>query len=150
MAERVTFSARSYQRAVERAWDAGARFLVTVWPRRSGKDKVWTFIALKALLRRPGLYLHIFPTLALARKALWDASSDGTKHRELFPEEIIVGGERDGVADHIRQRAIWQLLRAEESGLVAQAEPLRRGAVGCSRDERGGVAGALADPRREP
>lgn len=121
--ERCTFSPRSYQKRVQEAWRAGARFLVTVWPRRSGKDKVWTAIALEGLLRRPGLYLHIFPTLALARKALWDASSDGTRHRDLFPHEIVVAVNETELQITFANGSIWQLLGAEDPDSLRGLNP---------------------------
>ena len=66
---RVIFAPRSYQRRVQEAWRAGGKRLVTVWHRRAGKDVTWLAITLEALLRRPGLYFHVFPTFAQGRDA---------------------------------------------------------------------------------
>src|SRR5689334_2595598 len=87
--ERCVFAPRSYQRQVQEAWRGGCKRLVTVWHRRAGKDVTWLAVTLEGLLRRPGLYFHVFPTFAQGRDALWIASSEGKRHLELFPRELV-------------------------------------------------------------
>jgi len=84
------FLPRSYQLPVIQAWESGIRRLVIVWPRRHGKDLVSLAITQKSMLRRPGLYWHIYPTKVRGREALWDGSDfDNVPFRNRWPSALI-------------------------------------------------------------
>ena len=63
---------RHYQYAFWRAMDNGCTRAVKSWPRRGGKDISDFQFLVREALRRKGTYYYYFPTLELAKKALWD------------------------------------------------------------------------------
>src|SRR5512139_1563217 len=69
------FRPRSYEREVFAAYERGIRRFVLCWHRRSGKDRTCLALTTVAMADRPGLYLHVYPTMELARKAMWIAAS---------------------------------------------------------------------------
>ena len=121
---RILFRPRSYQRDLQLAWRAGARRLVTVWPRRTGKDKAWTAIGFEGVLKRPGLYLHVFPTFALAKKALWNATSDGERHLDIFPRELMAADPNETeLRVTFVNGSLWQLMGAEDPDSLRGLNP---------------------------
>lgn len=63
---------RPYQLAFYKAMDNGCNRAVKSWHRRAGKDITdFQFLISKAL-QRVGTYYYYFPTLELAKRALWD------------------------------------------------------------------------------
>ena len=69
-------SPRWYQYQFWRALDAGTQFNLISWPRRAGKD-VTTFSAVvNRALMVPGNYFYYFPTMAWAKRAIWDNVCD--------------------------------------------------------------------------
>lgn len=63
---------RFYQMAFWKAMDSGCNRAVKSWHRRAGKDITDFQFMVRQALRRVGTYYYYFPTLELAKKALWD------------------------------------------------------------------------------
>jgi phage terminase large subunit len=63
---------RPYQLPFFKAMDNGCNRSVKSWPRRGGKDITDFQFLVSQALRRVGTYYYYFPTLELAKKALWD------------------------------------------------------------------------------
>ena len=63
---------RHYQMAFWQAMDRGCRRAVKSWHWRAGKDICDFSYMVREAVRRPGTYYYYFPTLELAKKALWD------------------------------------------------------------------------------
>jgi hypothetical protein len=89
---------RSYQMYFYNAMARGCNRAVKSWPRRAGKDiSDFQFLVSQAL-KRVGTYYYYFPTLELAKKALWDnivefyyrgnIVASGSMIDILCPEEI--------------------------------------------------------------
>ena len=82
---------RDYQLGLWQYLWNGGREALEVAHRRWGKDDValhWTAVAAK---QRVGVYWHMLPQAAQARKAIWDAVNPHTGKRridEAFPREI--------------------------------------------------------------
>jgi len=66
------FKPRDYQLPLLEAIDNGYRRLVTVWHRRSGKDKVYINMVAKKMFERVGAYYYFFPTYQQGKKILWN------------------------------------------------------------------------------
>lgn len=63
---------RHYQLPFYKAMDSGCVRAVKSWPRRAGKDiSDFQYLVMRAR-QRVGTYYYYFPTLELAKKALWD------------------------------------------------------------------------------
>lgn len=87
------FTPREYQKEVmKQFFIEKKKRILCVWHRRAGKDRVWLNILIAAAMQRKGLYYYTFPTLTLARKAIWEGiGKDGTKFLDQIPKEIIKG-----------------------------------------------------------
>ncbi|ANS03914.1 hypothetical protein [uncultured Mediterranean phage uvDeep-CGR2-AD3-C191] len=88
------FEPRSYQRRWLEAFDNGAKRLVVIAHRRSGKDKLFWNLTIREMCRRVGNYLYCLPAYAQARKVVWEGitvAADGSSIRFLdhIPKEII-------------------------------------------------------------
>ena len=63
---------RHYQFPFWKAMDNGCNRAVKSWHRRAGKDITDFQFMVRSALKRRGTYYYYFPTLELAKKALWD------------------------------------------------------------------------------
>lgn len=89
---------RSYQLYFFKAMAEGCSRAVMSWPRRAGKDITHFQYLVAAAMKRVGTYYYYFPTLELAKKALWDNIVEFYRRGEvvaagnmidiLCPEEI--------------------------------------------------------------
>jgi hypothetical protein len=84
------FEARWYQKRYMGYFDAGGKRACWVVHRRGGKDLTALHQTVKMMMRRPGVYWHIFPTQTQGRKALWEGfRRDGKRIMEnVFPRAI--------------------------------------------------------------
>lgn len=88
------FIPRDYQRELFAAMDGGKKRAWLRWHRRAGKDKACWAYMVKEAVRVPGNYYYIFPTAAMAKKALWNnVDRDGFKTLHHLPPEQITGSQ---------------------------------------------------------
>jgi phage terminase large subunit len=83
------FEPRIYQRGF---WNAADKLLriVTVWPRRAGKDKTMYNKLIEKAVRRKGNYFYIFPEYNQGKKALWtNIDKDGFRTIDHAPKDIV-------------------------------------------------------------
>jgi len=86
------YTPRDYQLPVLQAFDCGFRRFVTVWHRRSGKDKTFVNLMARATMQRVGSYFYFFPTYAQGKKILWDGmDASGFRFLHHFPREFWAG-----------------------------------------------------------
>jgi hypothetical protein len=72
--------------------DSGCKRAVTVWHRRSGKDKTDLNYLIKRMSERIGQYYYYFPTMTQGRKILWDGiDKAGMRFMDHFPDDFIAG-----------------------------------------------------------
>lgn len=68
----------------------GYKRVISIMPRRAGKDITAFNLALRQCLRRPCIVYYIFPTYAQAKKVIWDAiDNDGNRILDYIPAEVI-------------------------------------------------------------
>jgi len=86
------FKPREYQKKlIDALENKGYRKILTLWPRRAGKDLTAFHCMLRAALRQVGIYYYIFPTYAQAKKALWNnITSEGMKVLDYVPPELLL------------------------------------------------------------
>jgi hypothetical protein len=83
------YTPRDYQLPLFQAIDNGIKRALTVWHRRSGKDKTDINLLINQAMQRVGAYYYYFPTLAMGRKILWDGmDKGGMKFMDHIPKEI--------------------------------------------------------------
>jgi len=83
------FEPRIYQRGF---WNAADKLLriVTVWPRRHGKDKTMYNKLIEKAIRRKGNYFYIFPEYNQGKKALWtNIDKNGFRTIDHAPKDIV-------------------------------------------------------------
>ena len=86
------FEPKEYQKPILKALDSGFRYVMTVIPRRAGKDVTALNYMIRQMWERPGIYYYIFPTAALGRKVIWDSmTDDGYKFLDFFPYDLLIG-----------------------------------------------------------
>jgi hypothetical protein len=84
---------------------------VEIWARRMGKDLCYMNIAHMKSLERKGLYLHMLPEFAHARRTLWDGfSNEGDRLIDLaFPPALRASINEQEMRIELRSGAVWQL-----------------------------------------
>lgn len=75
---------RNYQLAFYRAMDRGCNRAVKSWHRRAGKDISDFQYMVRMAMKRVGTYYYYFPTLELAKKALWDNIVEFYSHGKVI------------------------------------------------------------------
>lgn len=82
------------------SWEAfertGAKRLVLINHRRSGKDlDTWNKMICRAV-RVPGIYYYLFPTFAQGRKVIWEGmTNEGRPFLDFIPKAIIEGKPKE-------------------------------------------------------
>ena len=119
---------RPYQEPLMRYLDNGGKRAVVVWHRRSGKDLTMLHQVAKMAHQRRGVYWHIFPTFAQARKALWEGfTKDGKRILEnVFPGfldpkrkgSIIKRKDDQQMSIELKCGSIWRLIGSDKIELV--------------------------------
>lgn len=99
--------------------DDGCKRAVLTWHRRAGKDKTCLNFLIKKMFERVGLYFYYFPTLADARKAVWDAiDSDGFPVLGHFPEDAIQKTNDQEMKVVLKNGSIFQLMGTDRLTVV--------------------------------
>ena len=140
------FTPRPYQARFMRAMDSGVKRAMWVVHRRGGKDLTALHQTCKMMHRRPGVYWHIFPSFAQARKALWEGfTKDGKRIMEnVFPGfldpkrqgSIVKRKDEQQMMIELKCGSFWRLIGSDRIELVGA------GPVGFVFSEY-----ALSDPR---
>tara|TARA_R110000772_G_scaffold4094_8_gene14480 strand:+ start:243 stop:1523 length:1281 start_codon:yes stop_codon:yes gene_type:complete len=116
---------RGYQLPLWTALEQGCKRAVAVWHRRAGKDATglhWTTVA---AIQRPGIYWHMLPTLAQARKVVWDGrTKDGTKTMDAWPEELIAHRRNDEMKLELKNGSIWQCVGSDNYDSLVGSNPI--------------------------
>lgn len=103
---------RPHQRGLYNQFGHGKRFQrgAAVWHRRAGKDSTALNITARDMVKRVGVYWHLFPEQAQARKAIWNGI-DRQGRRILG--QVFPGFERPGDADSLVKRVSSQEMLVE-------------------------------------
>jgi hypothetical protein len=118
------YKPRPYQ---EKHWQAvweGAKRIVLVDHRRSGKDLDIFNLTITRAAMYPGIYYYIFPTFAQARKVIWEGMTRPPESRpfmDYIPEGLIEGHKRDDemkvklktVREGVAGNSIFQLVGSD-------------------------------------
>lgn len=83
------FEPRFYQKRFYNAIASGFKRGVSVWHRRSGKDKTAINVLVKEAIKQKGMYFYVFPTYTQGKKVIWlGMDRAGHKFLEHIPEAI--------------------------------------------------------------
>jgi hypothetical protein len=85
------FVLRGYQIPLFKAIVEGKyKRILSIWPRRAGKDVVSFNALLHCALHRKGTYWYVFPTFSQARKVIWQSiTNEGKRFLDYIPRELI-------------------------------------------------------------
>ena len=120
------FTQRNYQLPFWVAiQDEPVKRAVTVWHRRSGKDKTMLNAVLIQMLRRVGVYYYVFPEFNQGRKALWDnIDSNGFKTMNHIPIEIRKRTDQQQMHIEIANGSILQVIGASDIDRIVGTNPV--------------------------
>lgn len=108
-----------------RVQDEPIKRAVTVWHRRSGKDKTMLNAVLMQMLRRVGVYYYVFPEFNQGRKALWDnIDSQGFKTMNHIPLEIRKRTDQQQMLIEIANGSILQVIGASDIDRIVGTNPV--------------------------
>lgn len=118
---------RGYQQDL---WDylmGGGKRADVVAHRRWGKDEVALNWAAAAATRKQGVYWHLLPEAAQARKAIWDAVNPHTGRRridEAFPRRARWGRWERDMKIELNNGSVWQLAGSDNYNSLVGAPPM--------------------------
>lgn len=116
---------RDYQLPLWNALETGAKRAVAVWHRRAGKDAVGVHWTTVAAVQRPGVYWHMLPTLAQARKVIWDGrTKEGAKTLDAWPQELISHRRNDEMKLELANGSIWQVVGSDNYDSLVGGNPV--------------------------
>ncbi len=120
------WTAKPHQRGFFRYMEGGGKRYVGVWHRRAGKDtsaENWTAIA---AMQRVGTYWHMLPTLAQARKAVWDGiNRDGTRViDQVWPNELRAKVRNDEMKIELVNGSVWQCVGSDNYNSLVGTNPV--------------------------
>lgn len=122
------FTPRLYQERFMRALDSGVKKLVWVVHRRGGKDLTALHQTCKMAHVRKGVYWHVFPSFAQARKAIWEGfTKDGKRILEnVFPGfldpkrpgSVVKRKDEQQMMIELKCGSFWRLIGSDRIELV--------------------------------
>jgi hypothetical protein len=120
------FAQRDYQKPFWiKIQDEPVKRAVTVWHRRSGKDKTMLNAVLMQMLRRVGVYYYVFPEFNQGRKALWDnIDSSGFKTMSHIPEAIRRRTDQQQMLIELYNGSIFQVIGASDIDRIVGTNPV--------------------------
>lgn len=120
------FTQREYQKPFWlKIQDEPVKRAVTVWHRRSGKDKTMLNAILVQMLRRVGVYYYVFPEFNQGRKALWDnIDSAGFKTMNHIPDAIRKRTDQQQMLIELKNGSIFQVIGASEIDRIVGTNPI--------------------------
>ena len=122
------FTPRTYQARFMRAMDSGVKRLMWVVHRRGGKDLTALHQTCKMMHVRRGVYWHVFPSFAQARKAIWEGFTKDSKRimENVFPGfldpkragSIVKRKDEQQMMLELKNGSVWRLIGSDRIELV--------------------------------
>lgn len=118
---------RAYQGNLWEYLERGGKRAVAIWHRRAGKDEVCLHWSAIAAHMRVGVYWHMLPEAAQARKAVWDAVNPHSGQRRLneaFPRELRESTRETDMAIRFTNGSLWQLVGSDNYNSLVGSPPV--------------------------
>lgn len=117
------FEPRGYQIPF---WNAADKFLriISVWPRRHGKDKTYFNKLVEKAIERTGNYFYIFPEYNQGKKALWNnVDKNGFRTIDHIPKELVVRKNNTEMLVELINGSTIQIIGASNIDRVVGSNP---------------------------
>lgn len=122
------FTPRDYQLPVLRALDNGFKRAITVWHRRSGKDKTFINYMAKEMYKNVGAYFYLFPTYKQGKKVIWNGMDrNGFKFTDHIPKEIRRRTDNGEMFIETKNNSTFQVIGTDNIDSIVGSNP--RGVV---------------------
>src|SRR6056300_277907 len=132
------FTPRPYQRTLFEEMEKGKKRFITVWHRRSGKDKTWMNVMVEQMLKRVGVYFYLLPTYAQGRKIVWEGiDGEGFKMIDHIPVSLRKRMDNQEMMIELVNGSIFRVVGTDKIDRVVGTNP-----VGCVFSEF-----SLQDPK---
>lgn len=122
------YTPRTYQKEVFAAWKEGYRRFMSVWHRRSGKDKTYLNFMICRMMERIGMYWYVLPTYEQARLIIWEGMGSGVNEGfpfiEHFPEELVVHKNEQRLEIELINGSIFRLIGSDHVDRIVGANPI--------------------------
>lgn len=118
---------RPYQLPLKDYFYGGGTRAVAVWHRRAGKDTTALDLTKILACQRVGLYWHMLPTLAQARKVIWDGiGKDGKRVMQSWRADqgLVVDENKADMKLGLANGSIWQLVGSDNYDSLIGSNPL--------------------------
>lgn len=117
---------RKYQLKLWNFLENGGKRAVAVWHRRAGKDSLalnWTAVA---AFKRVGVYWHMLPMAAQARKVVWDAIDRQGRRviDQVFPKQLRKSLNSQEMKIELINGSIWQCVGSDNYNALVGANPV--------------------------
>ena len=115
-----------HQRALWRYLEGGGKRAVAVWHRRAGKESTTLNWAAVCAIQRVGVYWHMLPTAAQARRVVWQAiDREGRRViDQVFPEAIRKRVRNDEMEIELKNGSLWQAVGSDNYDRLVGANPV--------------------------
>lgn len=109
------FQPRPYQKPIfDAILNKGYKRVLSILPRRAGKDVAAFNLLLKSALKQVGNYFYIFPTYSQARKVIWQGiMNDGRRFLDFIPPELIAAENSSEMQIKLVNGSIIQLIGSD-------------------------------------
>lgn len=118
---------RPYQRPLWSYLERGGKRAIAIWHRRSGKDDLALHWTACAAVQRVGVYWHMLPEAAQARKAIWDAVNPHTGIRridEAFPAALRATTREQEMMIRFQNGSTWQVVGSDNFDSLVGSPPV--------------------------
>lgn len=107
--------------------ERGGKRAIAIWHRRAGKDEICLHWTACAAWQRVGVYWHMLPEQAQARKAIWDAVNPHSGQRrinEAFPAGLRENTRETDMAIRLKNGSLWQLVGSDNYNSLVGSPPV--------------------------
>lgn len=120
------WTAKPHQRGFFRYMEGGGKRYVGVWHRRAGKDTSALNWTAEAAMQRVGTYWHMLPTLAQARKAVWDGINSASQRviDQVWPKVLRGKVRNDEMKMELVNGSIWQCVGSDNYNSLVGTNPV--------------------------
>lgn len=118
------FVPRFYQLPLFEKFEEGYKRFLIIAHRRSGKDCSALNLLIRAAVQNVGVYLHILPSYAQAKKVIWDSiTNDGQRIIDYFPQDIIENKNNQEMKIRLKNGSLFQLVGSDNYDTLMGTNP---------------------------